>query len=133
MEKTVSYLKTRRRYCVQILYKLYIVDEDLTKLKQEVLDGTQFEENSDDMSNFIMKVLDHFVEIQEAVKPLISENWTWERLPNIIKAILINGSYEITQKITSKAIVVNESIDMVREFLPSWDTAFLNAVLDKIE
>lgn len=132
MKKTISYLKTRRRNCVQVLYKLILLGEDIERLTQEVLDGSQIEHQSEDTTNYLLGVLTNYNNTKELVIPLISSAWSWERLPNIIKAILISCTYEIAYKITEKSIVISEGIEMVREFLPVWDTAFINALLDKV-
>ncbi|QGS51943.1 transcription antitermination factor NusB [Spiroplasma tabanidicola] len=132
MEKSVSYLKKQRRNTVQILYKVSLLNEQIDKIKQELLDNTQFEEINDDLSAYITNVLNQFDDLKQELKKYIPSNWSWERLPNMIKAILISSAFEIINNINPKGIVINESLDMVREFLPSWDTNFVNAILDKL-
>ncbi|QBQ07703.1 transcription antitermination protein NusB [Spiroplasma gladiatoris] len=132
MEKSITYLKKQRRSSVQILYKLSILNEDIDKIKQEVLDNSQFDKLDDDLINYILKILDQYETIKQSILKLIPNNWSWERLPNIIKAILSVSAFEIINNINPKAVVINEAIEMVREFLPSWDTNFINGLLDKI-
>lgn len=132
MTNSINYLKAKRRFCVQILYRFFLMKEDIFKIKQEILDGSQFEKQDEEMERQFLLILNQYSFFKESLLILLSKNWTWERLPNIIKAILINSVYEIKNLELNKSIVITEAIEMTREFLPSWDTTFINAILDKI-
>ncbi|AHI52906.1 transcription antitermination factor NusB [Spiroplasma culicicola] len=131
-QKSISYLKKQRRNSVQVLYRTCLLEENVIKVKQEMLDNFLIENLDSQVNEYITIILDSFDDLKETIIPLIGRTWSWERLPHVIKAILINGVYEITNNIAPKAVVISESIDMVREFLPSWDTNFINALLDQV-
>ncbi|ALD66430.1 transcription antitermination protein NusB [Spiroplasma cantharicola] len=133
MEKTISILKKRRKNTIQILYRLFLLEEDINKIKQEVLDGFQLETFEEELNNYIFDILDNTLEYKALISNLLPELWNWTRLPKIIQAILVNGVYEIKKEITPKAVIINESIELTREYLPSFETAFVNGLLDNIK
>ncbi|QHX36681.1 transcription antitermination protein NusB [Spiroplasma sp. BIUS-1] len=133
MEKEISKLKNRRRKTIQILYRLFLLDENKNKIKQEILDGFQLETFDESLNDYIFDLLDDSQEYKEIISSLLPETWSWLRLPKIIQAILVNAVYEIKKEITPKPVVINESIELTREYLPSFETAFVNGLLDNIK
>ncbi|AOG60520.1 transcription antitermination protein NusB [Spiroplasma helicoides] len=132
-KNSINYLKKRRRLTVQIIYKLLIFDENKEFIKQELLDGIQFEEKDEKIDIYIEDVVDQFENIKEKIKELLSTTWKWERIPNMTKAILVTSIYEINKDFSEKAIIIDEALQMVREYIPSENTAFVNGLLDKID
>ncbi|ASP28258.1 transcription antitermination protein NusB [Spiroplasma corruscae] len=128
---SINYLKKRRQNTIQLLYRYFLLEEK-TNIKQEVIDGFQLIDISVEFEEHAFKICDQLKELIELCENNLSENWKWKRIPNIIKAILINGAFEIKNNITPKTVVINESIDLSRSYLPSWETSFVNAILDKI-
>ncbi|ALX70750.1 transcription antitermination factor NusB [Spiroplasma turonicum] len=132
INNNVTYLKKRRKNTIQILYRYFIL-ECKTNIKQEAIDGFQLlNEYDEQFENYIFKISDEIDNLINICESNLDETWKWKRIPNIIKAILVNAVYEITNNITPKAIVINESIELTRSYLPSWETSFINAILDKI-
>ncbi|AGR41227.1 transcription antitermination factor NusB [Spiroplasma taiwanense] len=132
MQKSINELKNRRKKAIQILYRLFLLDNNIDKIKQEILDGFQLKSIDENQNEFLFNLLEQIDLLIEIVSNLLENNWNWNRIPKIIQAILINGAYEIKNNITLKAIVINESIELTRQYLPSWDTNFINGLLDKI-
>ncbi len=133
MEKTITILKKRRKNTIQILYRLFLLEEDINKIKQEVLDGFQLDSLDEELNNYIFDILENTLEYKKIISSLLPELWNWTRLPKIIQAILVNAVYEIKKGITPKAIIINESIELTRQYLPSFETAFVNGLLDNIK
>ncbi|AUM62671.1 transcription antitermination factor NusB [Spiroplasma monobiae] len=133
MEKKISELKNRRRKAIQILYRLFLLDENTNKIKQEVLDGFQLETFDEELNDYILDLLENTEEYKDIISELLPETWNWTRLPKVIQSILINAIYEIRKEITPKAVVINESIELTREYLPSFETSFVNGLLDNVK
>ncbi len=59
--------------------------------------------------------------------------WTFERLDNVAKAILVMGVSEgnYLRDTTPRAVVLNECVEFAKEYLKANDHRFINAVLDK--
>ncbi|AKX34138.1 transcription antitermination protein NusB [Spiroplasma litorale] len=132
MDKSITSLKKRRVLIIQILYRHFLMEQK-NNIKQEIVDGFQLEKNDQDIEEYSFNLIDQLENLIKICEDNLSDNWKWKRIPNIIKAILVNGVYEINNKITPKSVIINESINLSRSFLPSWDTSFINAILDKIQ
>ena len=59
-----------------------------------------------------------------------AENWKFERLAAIDKAILRLGIYELRQGKTPFKVVLNEAVDLAKKFSNEDSGAFVNGVLD---
>ncbi|AHB36429.1 transcription antitermination protein NusB [Spiroplasma apis] len=132
MTLSVSFLKKRRRMSIQMIYRALILDENIDRVKQDVLDGFQLQNIDDKTSEYLLNNLDYCEKAYFIIKPFIGKTWSWDRLPKMIQAILLNGVYEISETDIPKPVIINESIELVREFLPNWNPTFINAVLDQI-
>ncbi len=71
----------------------------------------------------------------DAIKDLISshlQNWTFNRLDDVAKAILFvgisDGNYA---KLSPRAVIINECVKLAKDYLKKDDHRFINAVLDK--
>ncbi|WP_339020188.1 transcription antitermination protein NusB [Spiroplasma endosymbiont of Atherix ibis] len=132
MIQTISQLKNRRKKVIQILYRFFLLNENIDKIKQELLDGFQLETVDEELIDYIFEILNNTLEYKKMISNLLPELWNWNRLPKIIQSILVNGVFEIKKEITPKAIIINESIELTREYLPSFETSFINGLLDNI-
>ncbi len=61
-----------------------------------------------------------------------SENWRLERMPAVDRNILRMAIFEMTERITPPAVVINEAIELARRFSGEESVAFINGVLDTI-
>ena len=67
----------------------------------------------------------------ETVAPL-TPDWPTHRQPLVDRNILRLAYYEITSGITPPIVVINEAIELAKEFGTQESPAFINGVLDKI-
>lgn len=71
--------------------------------------------------------------IDNLIKSHLSENWDFDRLNKVTLAILRISIYSIVfQKDIASTIVIDEAIDLAKEFGPQDSFKFINAMLDKI-
>jgi transcription antitermination protein NusB len=59
-----------------------------------------------------------------------AENWRFERLAAIDRAILRLGIYEIREAETPPKVVLNEAVELAKKFSSEESGAFVNGVLD---
>ncbi len=75
--------------------------------------------------------LEHFDEIKALISSHL-QNWTFDRLDDVAKAILFlgisDGNYA---KLSPRAVIINECIKLAKDYLKKDDHRFINAVLDK--
>ncbi|AXK51175.1 transcription antitermination factor NusB [Spiroplasma alleghenense] len=131
MEILSTSLTSRRKGLIRIIYRYYILDCNENKIKQEILDNFQleFDENAIQTT---LNLLDKISELETIATDLLSKEWTWSRIPNIFKAIIIVGIFEIKILEVPKAIIINEMVELSRSYQPDLDSKFINAILDKI-
>ncbi len=67
----------------------------------------------------------------EIIAPL-TPDWPTHRQPLVDRNILRLAYYEITSGITPPIVVINEAIELAKEFGTQESPAFINGVLDKI-
>ncbi|MEK6702530.1 MAG: transcription antitermination factor NusB [Planctomycetota bacterium] len=67
----------------------------------------------------------------EAMKEL-APTWPANRQPAVDRAILRLGHHEITTDQSTGAIVINEAVELAKEFGTDKSPAFINALLDRV-
>lgn len=75
---------------------------------------------------------DHLPEIDPLIEAVLSTDWRLERLDAVLRAILRVGFFEL--KFTPQtpiAILINDYIEITKEFFEGREPAFVNGTLDK--
>ena len=84
-------------------------------------------------SLIITGTIEHVQEIDELIKNHLSENWTLERINKVSLAILRTSIFEMKfQNGSQPKIVIDEAVNIAREYGLEDSYKFINAVLDKI-
>ena len=84
-------------------------------------------------SLIITGTIEHIQEIDELIKNHLSENWTLERINKVSLAILRTSIFEMKfQNGSQPKIVIDEAVNIAREYGLEDSYKFINAVLDKI-
>jgi N utilization substance protein B len=63
--------------------------------------------------------------------PHLSANWTWDRLPLLLRVILRTALCEMTLATTPPRVVINEYVNLTKQFFEVDEPKFVNAVLDR--
>ena len=61
-----------------------------------------------------------------------SENWKLERMPVVDRNILRLAIYEMSRKDTPAAVVIDEALELARQFSGEESVSFINGVLDAV-
>jgi N utilization substance protein B len=61
-----------------------------------------------------------------------SENWRLERMPAVDRNILRLAVYEMTETDTPAPVVIDEALELARQFSTDESASFVNGVLDAI-
>jgi len=61
-----------------------------------------------------------------------SEHWKLERMPIVDRNILRLGIYEMSRQDTPAAVVIDEALELARQFSSEESVAFINGVLDAV-
>lgn len=61
-----------------------------------------------------------------------SENWKLERMPIVDRNILRMAIYEMSRRDTPPAVIINEALELARQFSGEDSVSFINGVLDAV-
>ena len=102
-----------------------ILERNITDIKEEEID-----------SEFAQNLLSGVVECGENIRSAMQEHapqWPLERMDRITRSILILGTYELMYgNDAPAAVVMNEAIDIAKEFGGEESGKFVNGVLNAI-
>ena len=77
--------------------------------------------------------IENIEQIDELIKTHLAKNWTFDRLNKVTLAILRISIFSIIhQKEISPSIVIDEAIDLAKQFDSDESFKFINAMLDTI-
>jgi transcription antitermination protein NusB len=87
-------------------------------------------------SDLAKKLVDGIAPNVEALKSTVEQcapEWSWERMDAITRAILLVGAYEILHcRDVPPAVVMNEAIDIAKEYGTAESAKFVNGVLNAL-
>jgi N utilization substance protein B len=63
---------------------------------------------------------------------LKSENWRLERMPTVDRNILRMAIYEMSRDETPAAVVIDEALELARQFSGEESVSFINGILDAV-
>lgn len=119
----------------QTIYSWDFEKKDIGEVYRSVsaLSNTKFKA---DAEAFVRLIVFGIVENIEAIDRQISENaknWNFDRLSKVDLAILRTGVYGLMfQKETDGSIIINEAVDIAKEFGGDESYKFVNGVLDSV-
>jgi len=122
----------QRQKAIECLYIHLLLNKPLSL----VMDEYEFDINQDE-GKFVLLNLE-FIEINEEVliekiNPFLQTDWTFERLAYVDQAILLLAVCELERKLSEKAIVIDEAIELAKLYSDDDAFKYINAVLDKYE
>lgn len=81
----------------------------------------------------ISGTIENITEIDGLIKNHLSKNWNFDRLNKVTLSILRISVYSLVyQKDIDSSIVIDEAIDLAKEFGPDDSFKFVNGMLDNI-
>ncbi len=121
-----------RRFVLQMLYLVdQNPDADTERIQMDL--RKEFTETPiRDFAWMLFKgVLASRKELDELLKKT-AVNWRVDRMPPRDRNVLRMGLFEMTRMGTPPAVVIDESIEIAREFGTENSSAFVNGILDKL-
>lgn len=84
------------------------------------------------MKDIFFGVNEHEEEINKMISDSLKSGWTIERISTIDLALLKIAIYEIIYKKTDYKIVINEAVELAKNYSEEFSPKFINGVLAKI-
>lgn len=101
----------------------------------ETLGSEEEEPHHTDSDEFMETLVRGAVENAASIDKIISDksaNWRLERMPAVDRNILRLAVYEMGDLKTPAAVVIDEALDLARQFSGDEAVAFINGVLDAV-
>ena len=86
-------------------------------------------------SEFVLTTLRNVVQQQPSIDDLLrqhAENWAFERIAKVDLAILRLAVYELRFAQTPTPVIINEAIELAKEYASDDSRRFINGLLDRI-
>ena len=111
---------------INLIYRYFIINDvdDIKKVMKQKIYNVNPKKIND-----ILKKLEIIIEI---ISKKLNDNWSFKRLDNLHKAILVVAVYDIKYRLIDKNLVINEIVEIAKMFSIDDNYKYINAVLDNI-
>ena len=126
--------KARKR-ALDAIFAADIRKESPEDLLDATLDQVANRQNQDEIFGYAKELVVGVVENHEEIDDLIetySEGWSLERMPNVDRAILRIAIWEILYSDTPSGVVVNEAVELAKEYSTEESGGFINGLLSRV-
>ncbi|MFV8489201.1 transcription antitermination factor NusB [Mycoplasma sp. 31_09] len=111
MQQQKKSRREMRKTVIAVLYKYELLEEPI-KVEEA------FEEFFLDREELLRLELiaRNYAFLRKSLNALLNKNWKWERISPLIRAIILNGAFELYN--TNPKIVINEAIEITKIYFP---------------
>ena len=121
-----------RTAVVGLLYAYDLGNENIAKFSDEILEEDKIRNKQREFSHQLFDgTVENLAMIDEELKKHLNE-WDYDSIGKVEKAILRLGAYEILVAKTDRAIIINEAVELAKELADEKAPKFINGVLDAI-
>ncbi len=131
-----------RLAATQALYQIEITGSDADDVIAEFINhrfggdpetGNEGAHDEAFFKDIIHGVLDRQVEIDRALTASLASGWTLGRVDSILRAMLRAAAFELKGRPDVPVkVVINEYVELAKDFFNEDEPAFVNAVLDRL-
>lgn len=126
MDRTIA-----RAHAMKLVYEWEMGGEGGEETRLNLLEIPENESESEFMNDLFEGVVANIETIDEKIAGRL-RGWTLERLSRVDLAILRVGTYELMQKKNPAAVVVNEAVELAKQYSTDKAGSFINGVLGTI-
>jgi N utilization substance protein B len=128
----VSLRTKAREFAMQMLFQWDMSEQDPAKLEAKFWKSAKAANQTRAFAN---QLFEGAAKDRAALDEIIqkhSENWRFERLAAIDRAILRLAIHEMSAAETPVKVVLNEAVELAKKFSSEDSSAFVNGVLDSV-
>jgi transcription antitermination protein NusB len=115
---------------MQMLFQWEMSPQDLAKLEGKFWRGAKAADNTREFANRLFEGAAKEVPALDELIKKHTENWRFERLAAIDRAILRLAIHELRIGDTPPKVVLNEAVELAKKFSSDKSGPFVNGVLD---
>ncbi len=130
--KLIASRKSARFFLIQALYEWQISQSSLSDMSANVATNEKFSEaNSEYFHELLQNITQNRAKLDEVIAPFIDRDI--EQIDPIEHAILWLGTYELQNQLDIPyKSVINEAVELAKQFGAEGSHRYVNGVLDKI-
>jgi transcription antitermination protein NusB len=128
----VSLRTKAREFAMQMLFQWDMSHQDPLKLEAKFWREAKAADSTRGFANRLFEGTTKDTAELDAIIVKHVENWRFERLAAIDRAILRLAIYELRATDTPPKVVLNEAVDLAKKFSSEDSGAFVNGILDSI-
>ncbi len=117
---------------MQMLFQWDMSQQDFTKLETKFWKSAKAADKTRAFASKLFEGAAKDVTALDAIIARHSDNWRFERLAAIDRAILRLAIHEMNGTDTPAKVVLNEAVDLAKKFSSEESGAFVNGVLDAV-
>jgi N utilization substance protein B len=128
----VSLRTKSREFAMQMLFQWDMSQQDFAKLEAKFWKSAKAADKTRAFANKLFEGAAKDVAVLDALIVGHSDNWRFERLSAIDRAILRLAIHEMKGSDTPPKVVLNEAVDLAKKFSSEESGAFVNGILDSV-
>jgi transcription antitermination protein NusB len=111
-----------------------IIDQFLSvRLAEEGEGGMRRDADQRLFRDVVQGAVAHKDELEQRLTGSLAQDWSWERVDRLVRAILLAGAYElIHRKDVPSKVAISEYVEIAHAFYDQGEQNFVNSVLDRI-
>jgi len=117
---------------MQMLFQWDMSKQDFAKLEARFWKGAKAADRTRTFANKLFEGAAKDITSLDAIIVKHTDNWRFERLAAIDRAILRLAIHEMNGKDTPPKVVLNEAVDMAKKFSSEESGSFVNGILDAV-
>ena len=117
---------------MQMLFQWDMSQQDFTKLEAKFWKSVKAADKTRAFANKLFEGAAQEATALDATIVKHADNWRFERLAAIDRAILRLAIHELNGKDTPAKVVLNEAVELAKKFSSEESGAFVNGVLDAV-
>jgi len=121
-----------RTAVVGLLYAYDLGNENISKFSDEILEEDKIRNKQREFSNSLFAGTIENLEMLDKEIQAHLNDWDYDGIGKVEKAIMRLGAYEILIVKTDKAIIINEAVELAKKLADDKAPQFINAVLDAL-
>jgi transcription antitermination protein NusB len=129
-----------RQRALQVLYQWDMTKQPVAQAISAFYDTLYSDENEEEedqprRDEFMEELVKGTSEMAADIDHRISsksENWRLERMPTVDRNILRLAIYEMSRQETPPAVVIDEALELARQFSGEESVSFINGILDAV-
>ena len=127
---SISLRTKSREFAMQMLFQWEMSPQDTRKLEMKFWKGTTASEDTEKFANQLFEGAVRTVKDLDAAIEKHCDNWRFDRIAAIDRAILRLAMHELALSKTPPKAIINEAVELAKKFSSEDSGGFVNGILD---